>query len=97
MLRACFPASTPTSSFYRAYSAVTHGEIFGLMNFMIPATQPDGTVLVEWHLPAAVLDSTIQMAIIAFREPFKRIKTVMGWGRIEYDLWLTKLARIFNR
>ena len=96
MFQSCFPEGAPTKSFYRAYSAVTHGEIYGLMNFMRPATQPDGSILLEWQLPGQVLDSTVQIAMVAFREPFKRIRTVMGWGQLEYDLWSAKLGRIFN-
>jgi hypothetical protein len=36
MLKAALPASLPGESVYRTYSAVTHGEIYGLMNFMAP-------------------------------------------------------------
>jgi hypothetical protein len=34
MLRAVLPASVPGEAVYRTYSAVTHGEIHGLMNLM---------------------------------------------------------------
>ena len=47
---------------------MTHGEIYGLMNFMAPGVTSDGSTLLHWHLPPDVLDSTIQMAISAFRE-----------------------------
>jgi hypothetical protein len=97
MLQSLFPpGSAPPESFYRAYSAVMHGEIYGLMNFMTPVTQPDGRVLLQWGLPSVLLDSTVQVAIIAFREPFRRINSLMGWGRIGHDLWQQKLTKIFN-
>jgi hypothetical protein len=96
MLKTCFPADTPTQSFYRTYSAVTHGELYGLMNFMTPTVQSDGSVLLAWQLPAPVLDSTVQTAIVAFRAPYRRINHLMGWGRLEDDLWSAKLGEIFN-
>jgi hypothetical protein len=96
MLKSWFPPDKGTTSFYRAYSAVTHGELYGLMNFMTPVTQPDGSTLLVWQLPAPVLDSTVQIAILAFREPFTRINHLMGWGRLETDLWSTKIQKIFN-
>lgn len=68
MLRAVLPPSVPGAFVYRAYSAVTHGEIYGLMNFMAPGVTSDGSTLLHWNLPPDVLDSTIQMAIAAFRE-----------------------------
>jgi hypothetical protein len=96
MLKPLLPAGNPGESFYRSYSAVTHGEVYGLMNFMTPVPQPDGKDLLVWQLPGPVLDSTSQMAICAFRQPFERIRKVMGWGVIEKDLWLQKLHKIFN-
>jgi hypothetical protein len=35
---------------YRVYSAVTHGEIYGLMNFMAPGVTTDGSQLLHRHL-----------------------------------------------
>jgi hypothetical protein len=96
MLKAVMPASIPGTAIYRTYSAVTHGEIYGLMNFMTPEISADGTTLLRWHLPPDVLDSTIQMAIMAFREPWKRISKVMGWGKLEDDLWEIKLSKIYT-
>jgi hypothetical protein len=96
MLRSTLASSTPAESIYRVSSAVTHGEIYGLMNFMQPETQPDGSAILRWGLPGDVLDSTIQLAIVAFREPYLRINKVMDWGKIEHQLWSTKLARIFT-
>jgi hypothetical protein len=43
-----------------------------------------------------VLDSTIQLAIVAFRESYQRINKVMGWGKLEGDLWEIKLRKIYN-
>jgi len=51
MLMAVLPASVPGTSVYRTYSAVTHGEIYGLMNFMAPGVTSDGSTLLHWHLP----------------------------------------------
>ena len=81
MLRAVLPTSVPGEYVYRTYSAVTHGEIYGLMNFMAPGVTSDGSTLLHWHLPADVLDSTIQLAIAAFRESYQRINKVMGLGQ----------------
>lgn len=86
----------PGSSVYRTYSAVTHGTFYGLMNFMKPGVAADGSELLSWHLPPEVLDSTVQMAIAAFGQTYKRINKVMGWGKIEYDLWEIKLSKIYN-
>jgi hypothetical protein len=96
MLKAVLPASVPGASVYRTYSAVTHGEIYGLMNFMAPGVTSDGSTLLHWHLPPDVLDSTIQLAIAAFRESYRRINKVMGWGKLEGDLWEIKLRKIYN-
>jgi hypothetical protein len=96
MLRAMLPASIPGESVYRTYSAVTHGEIYGLMNFMAPGVTSGGSTLLHWHLPPDVLDSTIQLAIAAFRESYRRINKVMGWGKLEGDLWEIKLGKIYN-
>jgi hypothetical protein len=96
MLRAVLPASVPGESVYRTYSAVTHGEIYGLMNFMAPGVTSDCSTLLHWHLPPEVLDSTIQLAIIAFRESYRRINKVMGWDKLEGDLWEIKLGKIYS-
>jgi hypothetical protein len=96
MLKTCFPAGTPLESFYRSYSAVTHGEFYGLMNFTTPTVQTDGSVLLAWKLQAPVLDSTVQVALLAFREPYRSIRALMGWGRLEDDLWSARLEKIFN-
>lgn len=96
MLRQLLPAGAPGESFYRSYSAVTHGEVYGLMNFMRPTPQLDGKSLLVWRLPAPILDSTGQLALSAFHKPFNHIRALMGWGLIERDLWITKLTKIFN-
>jgi hypothetical protein len=97
MLKAALPSSVPGESVYRTYSAVTHGEIYGLMNFMAPGVASDGSAILRWHLPPDVLDSTIQLAITAFREACRRISTVMGWGKLHGDLLELKLRRIYGR
>jgi hypothetical protein len=96
MLKAVLPTSAPGTSVYRTYSAVTHGEIYGLMNFMAPGVTSDGSTLLHWHLPTEVLDSTIQLAISAFGESYWRINKLMGWGKLEGDLWEIKLGKIYN-
>jgi len=96
MLKAALPASVPGTSVYRTYSAVTHGTIYGLMNFMDPEIAADGSTLLNWHLPPDVLDSTVQLAIAAFGQTYKRISKVMGWGKLEHDLWEIKLSKIYN-
>ena len=40
MLRTIAPASAPPDFLYRVYSAVMHGEVYGLMNFMTPGSPP---------------------------------------------------------
>lgn len=95
MLKDAFPAGTP-EVVYRIYSAVMHGEIYGLMNFMAPRSQADGNTRLEWGLPGDVLDTTVQVAILAFRQPYLRINHVMGWGKLEGDLWAKRLGKIFN-
>ena len=96
MLKSVLPASVPGEFVYRTYSAVTHGEIYGLMNFMAPGVTSDGGTLLHWHLPPEVLDSAIQLAIAAFREAYRRINKVMGWGKLEGDLWEIKLRKVYN-
>jgi hypothetical protein len=86
----------PGSSIYRTYSAVTHGTFYGLMNFMEPTVTADGSTLLSWHLPPEMLDSTVQMAIAAFGQTYKHINKVMGWGKLEHDLWEIKLTKIYN-
>ncbi len=95
MLRAVLtgPRQAGTST---TYSAVTHGEIYGLMNFMAPGVTSDGSTILHWHLPPEVLDSTIQLAITAFREAYWRINKIMGRGKLEGDLWEIKLQKIYN-
>jgi hypothetical protein len=96
MLRLVMPARIPGTSIYRTYSAVTHGEIYGLMNFMAPGVTSDGKKILHWHLPPDVLNSTIQMAITSFGQSWRRISTVMGWSKIDYDLWEVKLTNIYR-
>lgn len=96
MLKTVVPAGTPGTAIYRPYSAVTHGEIYGLMSFMAPGASSDGTNLLHWHLPPDVLDSTIQLAIAAFREAWRRINEVMDGGKLEGDLWEIKLSKIYS-
>ena len=93
MLEPCYPALTGTRSFYRSYSAVLHGQVYGLMNFMTPAVQDDGRILLSWQLRGSVLYGAVEVALLSFREPFRCISQHMGWGRIEYDLWLTRVGR----
>ena len=93
MLEPCYPALTGTRSFYRSYSAVLHGQVYGLMNFMTPAIQADGTILLSWQLRGSVLYGAVEVALLSFREPFKRINQQMGWGRLEYDLWHARAGR----
>ena len=87
---------TGTRSFYRSYSAVLHGQLYGLMNFMTPAIQADGSILLSWQLRGSVLYGAVEVALLSFREPFKRINQHMGWGRLEYDLWHARTARALN-
>lgn len=51
----------------------------------------------SWHLPPEVLDSTVQMVIAAFGQTYSRINKVMGWGKLEHDLWEIELRKIYNR
>ena len=62
------------------------------MNFMTPAVQDDGRILLSWQLRGSVLYGAVEVALLSFREPFKRISQHMGWGRIEYDQWLTRVS-----
>jgi hypothetical protein len=92
MLQPCYPGLAGTGSFYRSYSAVLHGQVYGLMNFMTPAVQDDGRILLSWQLRGSVLYGAVEVALLSFREPFKRISQHMGWGCIEYDQWLTRVS-----
>jgi hypothetical protein len=65
------------------------------VNFMTPAIQDDGSILLSWQL-RSVLYGAVEVALLSFREPFKRISQHMGWGRLEYDLWLTRVGRSLN-
>jgi hypothetical protein len=93
MLEPCYPGRTGTESFYRSYSAVLHGQLYGLMNFMTPVIQDDGRILLSWQLRGSVLYGAVEVALLSFREPFKRINQHMGWGHLEYDLWLMRVGR----
>jgi hypothetical protein len=97
MLKAVIPPTAPPEFVYRAYSAVTHGQIYGLMNFAAPGVSSDGSGLRHWYLPPEVLDSTVQVTIGAFREVYGRINKVMGWGKLEGDLWEIRLWKIYGR
>ncbi|AKA08298.1 hypothetical protein SAZ_42370 [Streptomyces noursei ZPM] len=96
MLKAVLPPKASKEAVYRVYSAVTHGEVYGLVNFTAPGVSSNGEAQIHWHLDPDVLDSTIQMAIASFREAYRRIQRVMGWGKLESDLWEIKLDKIFN-
>lgn len=96
MLKAVLPGTVPGTSVYRTYSAVTHGTVYGLMNFMDPEVAADGSTLLNWHLPPDVLDSTVHLAIAAFGQAYRRINKVMGWGKLERDLWEIKLRKVYN-
>jgi hypothetical protein len=96
MLRAVVPANAPPDFVYRTYSAITHGEIYGLMNFMAPGVSSSGSPLLHWYLPPDVLDSTVQVTIAAFKQAYERIRKVMGWGMLAGDLWEVKVRRIYR-
>jgi hypothetical protein len=96
MLRAVVPPNAPPDFVYRTYSAITHGELYGLMNFLAPDVSPDGSPLLHWHLPPNVLDSTVQVTIAAFQQTYQRIRKVMGWGMLAGDLWDVKVRRIYR-
>ncbi|WP_300603003.1 hypothetical protein [Trebonia sp.] len=96
MLRAVVPANAPPDFVYRTYSAITHGEVYGLMNFMASGVSSSGTPLLHWYLPPDVLDSTVQVTITAFQQTYQRIRKVMGWGFLAGDLWEAKVRRIYR-
>jgi hypothetical protein len=96
MLQALLPANLPGTIFYRTYSAVTHGQFYGLTNFMTPAVQPNGTPFWQWEPNFEILDSTIQVVIGAFRETYQRIATVMGWDQTDDNAWDAEIHAIYN-
>jgi hypothetical protein len=96
MLRAVVPVNAPPDFVYRTYSAITHGELYGLMNFMTPGVSSGGSPLLHWYLPPDVLDSTVQVTIAAFKQTYGRIRKVMGWGMLAGDLWEAKIRRIYR-
>ena len=96
MLKAIAPANAPPDFLYRVYSAVMHGEVYGLMNFMAPGVSSTASSMLNWYLPPDVLDTTIQVAISAFQQAYLRIRKVMGWGLLAGDLWDSKVRRIYR-
>jgi hypothetical protein len=96
MLKPRYHCLTGAKSFYRSYSAVLHGQLYGLMNFMTPSSQPDGSILLSWQLRGSVLYGAVDLALLSFREPFKRINQQMNWGRLEYDLWAANVGKSLN-
>lgn len=36
------------------------------------------------------------MTTVAFRESYRRVNKVMGWGKLEGDLWWLKFRKIYN-
>jgi hypothetical protein len=96
MLQTLLPANLPATVFYRTYSAVTHGQFYGLTNFMTPTIQPDGTPFWQWKPNFEILDSTVQIAVGAVRENYQRIATVMGWDQKDANLWAAEIHAIYN-
>lgn len=96
MLRLLMPSNIPGTAIYRTYSAVMHGEVYGLMNFMAPGVTTTGTPILHWYLPPDVLDSTVQIALAAFGKSFQQIAEVMGWGKLPGDLWDQKIRNIYR-
>jgi hypothetical protein len=96
MLRAVIPAAAPSDLVYRTYSAVAHGELYGLMEFMKPSASLSDSPMLLWDLPADILDSTVQLTISAFHQVYNRIRKVMGWGMLAGDLWEAKVRRIYR-
>jgi hypothetical protein len=90
------PTNVPTTVFYRTYSAVTHGQFYGLTNFMTVAITPDGMPFWQWGPNFEILDSTIQIAIGAFREAYQRIAIVMGWAQEDFQSWEAEVDAIYN-
>ena len=96
MLKPCYPGLTETKVFCRTYSAVLHGQLYGLMNFMRPSVQPEGETLLSWQLRGSDLYRDVELALLSFREPFGRIHQHMNWGRIEYDLWHARVGKFLG-
>ena len=90
------PTNVPTTVFYRTYSAVTHGQFYGLTNFVTVIARPDGTPFWQWGPNFEILDSTIQIVIGAFRETYQRIATVMGWDQKDFQSWEAEVDAIYN-
>ena len=67
-----------------------------LLNFMTPSVQPDGQTLLSWQLRGSDLYRDVELALLSFREPFKRIHQHMNWGRIEYDLWHGRVGKFLG-
>jgi hypothetical protein len=59
---------------------------------MTPVIQDDGRILLSWQLRGSVLYNAVEIALLSFREPFRHINQHMGWGRIEYDLWVMRVG-----
>ncbi|GAA1821447.1 hypothetical protein GCM10009835_47570 [Planosporangium flavigriseum] len=97
LLHAGLVTKEPPVSVYKGYSAVAHGELYGLMHFMTPVQQPDGTELLHWGVDLDVLDSAVQVVILAFRSAWHRINAVMGWDNAEREQqWADDLDGISN-
>jgi len=95
LLRAAAPINAPPGTVYRVYSAVMHGELYGLMNFMTLGVSSTGGPVLHWHLPPDVLDSTVQITIVAFQQVYQRIAKVLGWSPLPGDLWDAKIRKIY--
>jgi hypothetical protein len=91
------PTNLPTTVFYRTYSAVTHGQFYGLTNFMTATVRPDGTPFWQWGPNFEVLDSTIQIVLAAFSETYLCIATVMGWDQKDFRRWEAEVHAIYNK
>ena len=96
MLAPILSSAGPGDGVYRIYSAITHGELYGLMQFFTEVAQPDGSVMLRWGMRDDDLKALIGIAIAAFREPSFRINEVIGRGKIETQIWYDKVAPILN-
>lgn len=78
---------------YNVYSAITHGTLYGLMQFF--ADSSSDPVRLEWTRPLQLIETTVQVALVACLLSVDRIIEVMGWDSTAWEDWKPEVGEAY--
>lgn len=80
---------------YQHYSAVGHGDPYGLISMVAERSLSSGELVWQWGIDRLRLASAVEFSILSFHDAYTRLSEHLGWAnRIAYDAWRIKVRSI---